>query len=97
MSTAAILAPMHAQEVKVETSGNGGIGENIVTAQRKAESMQQAGTAIDSVPGRDLNRHGIFSAIDRTPVVSALSISSNGSNVASLIGLAVGHYSAPHA
>ncbi|WP_246543661.1 TonB-dependent receptor [Novosphingobium profundi] len=55
-----------------------GLNEIVVTAQRKAESAQRAGVAIDVVGGDDLTRAGVSGAQDLGKMVPALNIQQNG-------------------
>ncbi|KPF52574.1 UNVERIFIED_ORG: iron complex outermembrane receptor protein [Sphingomonas sp. R1F5B] len=70
---------------------NGGIGEIIVTAQRREESLQKAGLAIDAVTGNDLAQRGITSSADITKAVPSLSIPQPGGNIASIFIRGVGN------
>lgn len=55
-----------------------GLGEIVVTAQRRVESAQRAGLAIDVVGGEELSRSGISSSSDIGKLVPALSVQQNG-------------------
>lgn len=55
-----------------------GLGEIVVTAQRKAESAQRAGLAIDVVGGDELTRAGITSSSEIGKLVPALTVQQNG-------------------
>lgn len=87
----AVAMPVQAQEAQAETGSGDGISEIIVTAQRKEESLQKAAIAIDAVSGDDLGQRGIANAADITKAVPALSVPSNGGNVASIFIRGVGN------
>lgn len=73
------------------TGDTSGIGEIIVTAQRREESLQKAGLAIDAVTGNDLVQRGITSASDITKAVPSLSFAQPGGNIASIFIRGVGN------
>ena len=85
----AISAPAVAQEAA--PANNGGIQEIIVTAQRKEETAQKAGIAIDAVSAAKLNTQGITSAIDLTRSVPAISMPASGGSIASVFLRGVGN------
>ncbi|MEO0032591.1 MAG: hypothetical protein RIS94_2349 [Pseudomonadota bacterium] len=92
ISAFAIATPALAQDqAAAGTTADNGIGEIIVTAQRKEESLQKAGIAIDAVKGDDLLQRGISNAADITKAVPALSVPSNGGNIASIFIRGVGN------
>jgi iron complex outermembrane receptor protein len=69
----------------------GGIGEIVVTAQKKEESLQKAGIAIDAVSAEALADRGITSATDLTKAVPSLSIPGAGGTIASVFLRGVGN------
>ncbi|MBF7015313.1 TonB-dependent receptor (plasmid) [Novosphingobium resinovorum] len=84
---AAVLAggSAQAQQTAVEPIGQAPAGETasgleeiVVTAQRKVESAQRAGLAIDVVGGDELSRAGITSSSDIGKLVPALTVQQNG-------------------
>ena len=75
----------------VEKTPDSGIGEIIVTAQRRTESLQKAAIPIDAVKGDDLIQRGISNAVDLTRAVPSLSIPASGSSVASVFIRGVGN------
>jgi iron complex outermembrane receptor protein len=87
-TTATTTTAPVAAEATTDTSG---IGEIIVTAQRREESLQKAGLAIDAVTGNDLVQRGITSAADITKAVPSLSIPQPGGSVASIFIRGVGN------
>ena len=94
-SAVALASPATAQDqspaAKPAAPSDAGIGEIIVTAQRRQESLQKAALAIDVVKGGDLVERGISSAADMTKAVPALSVPANGGNVASIFIRGVGN------
>lgn len=80
-ATLATAMPAMAQDAEGET---GGIGEIVVTAQRKEESLQDAAIAIDAVTGDSLIQAGVSQARDITKLVPALTIGNGGGVNASL-------------
>lgn len=79
------------QDSNQATGESTGVGDIIVTAQRRAESLQKAGIAIDAVKGDDLLRKGIVSATDITKAVPAISLPTPGGNIASIFIRGVGN------
>lgn len=80
--------PVLSQEVREDSSG---IEEVIVTAQRKEESAQKAGIAIDAVTAADLNERGMTSATDITKLVPAINFSVATGSIASVFMRGVGN------
>lgn len=70
---------------------NGGIEEIIVTAQRREESLQKAGIAIDAISGDALTRGGILDSTDLGKSVPALSLANGGGSNTSIIIRGVGN------
>ena len=88
IATLATALPAMAQDAKGET---GGIGEIVVTAQKKEESLQDAAIAIDAVTGSSLIQAGVSQARDITKLVPALTIGNGGGVNASLFMRGVGN------
>lgn len=80
-----------AQAAQADVTGTAGVEEIIVTAQRKEESLQKAGLAIDAVTGADLAERGIGSAVDITKAVPAISFPAPGGNISSIFVRGVGN------
>ncbi|WP_227711002.1 TonB-dependent receptor [Novosphingobium ovatum] len=76
-----------AQAAPAET----GIGEIVVTAQRKVESIQRAAIAIDAVTGADLAARGMVSAADLTKQVPAIAVTNGGGSNTSIFLRGVGN------
>ena len=96
MGTTAITAialamPAFAQGSQTTASDDTGLSEIIVTAQRKEETLQKAGLAIDAVSGGDLSQRGIGNAIDITKAVPAISFPSPNGNTSSIFVRGVGN------
>lgn len=96
VSAIAFASPALAQEQAGANAASGaitesGIGEIIVTAQRRSESLQKAAIAIDAVTGDGLAQRGITSAADITKAVPALSVPTNGGSIASIFIRGVGN------
>ena len=91
MTAIALASPAFAQEAQSAASDNSAIGDIIVTAQRKAESLQKAALAIDAVSGDDLAQRGIAGATDITKAVPAISLPSPGGNISSIFIRGVGN------
>lgn len=71
----------HAQDESAQTGTSespAGLTEIVVTAQRKVESAQRAGLAIDVVGGDELARAGVTSSADIGKLVPALTVQQNG-------------------
>ena len=83
---AAVLAPAYAQE-----ADDAGIAEVVVTAQKRAQSLQDVAVAIDAVSGDDLAVAGVTSARDLTKLVPSLTIANGGGQNASLFLRGVGN------
>lgn len=86
----AVSTPVFAQDAKADGDDQG-IGEIIVTAQRKAETLQDAAVAIDAVSGDSLVDAGITNARDITKLVPSLTIGNGGGVNASLFLRGVGN------
>lgn len=71
-------AAPQAAEAATDAASRPGLGEIVVTAQRKVESAQRAGLAIDVVGGDELTKTGITGSADLGKLVPALSVQQNG-------------------
>lgn len=102
MTTSALIAVMLAAPAFAQVASNApastaaanaddGISEIVVTAQRKTESAQKAGIAIDAVTGSALAERGITSAIDITKSVPAISLPAAGGAIVSIFMRGVGN------
>lgn len=89
LSFLVLSSAAYAQEA--ETTDDAGIGEIVVTAQKKEESLQKAGIAIDAVTGADLATQGVTSAVDLTKTVPAISMPSAGGSITSIFIRGVGN------
>lgn len=87
----ALAMPAFAQEASTSASNDTGLGEIVVTAQRKVETLQKAALAIDAVTGADLSQRGIGNAVDITKAVPAISFPSAGGNISSIFVRGVGN------
>ncbi|MPS68199.1 MAG: TonB-dependent receptor [Novosphingobium sp.] len=67
-----------AQTTANDSEAPAGLNEIVVTAQRKAESAQRAGIAIDVVGGGDLIKSGLTQAAGLGQLVPALNVQQNG-------------------
>ncbi|MFM5954842.1 MAG: TonB-dependent receptor [Novosphingobium sp.] len=85
----ALAGPALAQDAA--PADEGGINEIVVTAQKKEESLQKAGIAIDAVSAANLGNRGISSAGDLTKAVPALSVPAAGGSIASIFLRGVGN------
>jgi len=86
----ALTVPAMAQQAP-QAADSAGIGDIVVTAQRKVESAQKAAIAIDAVSGADLLNHGITSAQDITKQVPAISVTNGGGTNTSIFLRGVGN------
>lgn len=84
----AIAMPAQAQQAPAAESG---IGDIVVTAQRKVESIQKAAIAIDAASGEALAQRGITSAQDITKQVPAISVTNGGGSNTSIFLRGVGN------
>ena len=80
-----------AQAQESAEADQGGIGDIVVTAQRKEESLQKAAVAIDAVSAADLVSQGVTNPRDITKMVPALTISNGGGQNSSLFLRGVGN------
>jgi iron complex outermembrane receptor protein len=87
----ALAVPAFAQEAQSTASEDNGLGEIIVTAQRKEETLQKTALAIDAVSGADLAQRGISNAIDITKAVPAISFPVPNGNTSSIFVRGVGN------
>ena len=90
LATATFAGKATAQEAGQANEG-AGIQEIIVTAQRKEESAQKAGIAIDAVSGNDLALRGIGDATAITKAVPAISLPSSAPGFNSIFLRGVGN------
>ncbi|MEE4452962.1 TonB-dependent receptor [Novosphingobium resinovorum] len=92
-----IAAPALAQDAQAQDAGaqdasdNSGLGDIIVTAQRRSESLQDAGIAIDAVGGDSLVRQGITQADALNRAVPALTVTNGGGSNTSIFLRGVGN------
>ncbi|GGB94836.1 TonB-dependent receptor [Novosphingobium endophyticum] len=76
VSLGTFAAPAIAQDAgPVEQSNDAGLGEIVVTAQRRAESLQNAAIAISAVSGDALVQQGVTDPAGLTGAVPALEVS----------------------
>lgn len=96
MASAAIVAMITVEPVMAQTSAanDGGLGEIVVTARKKEESLQHAAVAVDAVTSVSLKEAGVYGAQDITKVVPSLSITSAGGVNSSLFLRGVGNQTA---
>jgi iron complex outermembrane receptor protein len=84
-SLVALTTPAFAQTAETQDqpeSAESGVGEIIVTAQRRAENLQRVGVAVSAVTGEDLAKAGISQPDDLGKLVPALQVQpSAGSSV----------------
>jgi len=79
-----------AQDAQAQDDGSG-LGDIIVTAQRRAETLQSAGIAIDAVSGDNLIRQGINQADALNKSVPALTVTNGGGSNTSIFVRGVGN------
>lgn len=85
-STALLAVPVSAQapnsteQAASESADDQGIGEIVVTAQRRAESIQKTALAIEVVGGDALLNSGVTTASDLTTLVTGVQASGSGFN-----------------
>ncbi|MEE4454878.1 TonB-dependent receptor [Novosphingobium resinovorum] len=85
-------APALAQEAAdAQTTDNAGLGDIIVTAQRRTETLQNAGIAIDAVGGANLIQKGITEADALNKAVPALTVTNGGGSNTSIFLRGVGN------
>jgi len=94
MSSAAILAvsvasvlaltpPAHAQEAQASATGEAEIGDIIVTAQKRAQRLQDVGISITALTGDTLSSMGVRESVDivaQVPNVQNISVYGPGIN-----------------
>ena len=66
----------HAQENVAEEAANDGVGEIIVTAQRRDQNLQDVGVAVSAVGGDDLRRLGIVESRELVKAVPGVLLES---------------------
>ena len=79
-----------AQEAQADRTG-AGIGEIVVTAQRKEQNLQDVGVAIDAVGADSLAARGVVNVTDLTRAVPAIAINNAGGQVTSIFLRGVGN------
>jgi len=84
----ALAMPAYAQDAAEDGAG---IGDIVVTAQRKEESLQDAAIAIDAVDADGLARQGVQVADDLTKVAPSLTIVNGGGTSSSVFVRGVGN------
>lgn len=85
-------APALAQEAAdAQATDNAGLGDIIVTAQRRTETLQNAGIAIDAVGGANLIQKGITEADALNKAVPALTVTNGGGSNTSIFLRGVGN------
>ncbi|NHN39980.1 TonB-dependent receptor [Pseudomaricurvus alcaniphilus] len=89
--TAAILMGAGAGTSATAWAESFTLEEVVVTARRQAESLQDAGIAIDAVTGTNLENKGITNANELAKIVPALSLTNGGSNITSIYMRGVGN------
>lgn len=65
--------------------------EVVISARRQAESLQDAGIAIDAVTGDALKERGIINAAELAKAVPSLSLTNGGANITSIYMRGVGN------
>ncbi|MFM2371203.1 MAG: hypothetical protein RIS85_925 [Pseudomonadota bacterium] len=81
-----------AQDAQSETAdASSGIADIVVTAQRKAQNLQDIGVAIDAVSSDRLLSQGVTNATDLTRAVPAIAINNAGGQVTSIFLRGVGN------
>lgn len=90
IATLVTAAPAFAQD-KAPAEDSSGIQTIVVTAQRKSESAQKAGIAIDAVSASNLAERGVAQATDLTKAVPAISMPAAGGSIASVFLRGVGN------
>ena len=83
--------PVSAQTAQTGAESDSGIGDIIVTAQRREETAQKAAIAIDAVSGASLIEAGILKAEDITKSVPAITITNGGGSNTSIFVRGVGN------
>jgi iron complex outermembrane receptor protein len=73
-------SPALAQQPATATTGQQGIAEIIVTAERREQSVQKAPLSIQVIQGSDLEKAGITDALGLTRVTSGVQIAATGAN-----------------
>ena len=94
LSAIVLATPAMAQESASPaqaSTDNSGIGDIIVTAQRRSESAQRAGIAIDAVGGDHLIQSGVTQADALNKVVPALTVTNGGGSNTSIFLRGVGN------
>jgi iron complex outermembrane receptor protein len=74
MLIGAVAAPANAQEVPPEQAAEGGVGEIIVTAQRRSESQQKVPVSVASANAEELASLNITTAEDLSKIAPSLRV-----------------------
>ncbi len=85
------LASMVFAPLSVAVHSESQLEEIVVTAQRKAESLQDAAIAIEAVTGQGLQKSGITNAYELSKAVPALTINNGGGGASALYIRGVGN------
>ncbi|MFY7837099.1 MAG: TonB-dependent receptor plug domain-containing protein, partial [Novosphingobium sp.] len=87
------LAPAgHAQDTSAQAPQQEGLGEIIVTAQRRAESLQKAAVAVTAVTGDALITQGVTDATRLNQVAPALFVTNGGGSNTGFFVRGVGNF-----
>lgn len=86
-----VATPAIAQDVAAEEASSEGVGDIVVTAQRRSESLQKAAIAIDAVTGEGLLKQGITNAGEITKSIPAITVANNGGSGTSIFMRGVGN------
>ncbi|WP_374528652.1 TonB-dependent receptor [Novosphingobium sp.] len=92
LATSALVSVGLAAPAMAQDANDDGISEIVVTAQKKEESLQKAGIAIDAVTGGDLAQAGILKADDLNKAVPAITISNGGGSATSIFLRGIGNF-----
>lgn len=80
------------QAVPSSAADNAGIGDIVVTAQRRSENLQNTALPVSAVDGSALQRAGISQAQDLTKLIPALQLSSIGAGGTQVTIRGVGNF-----
>lgn len=86
------FAQTTSQTTSSPVSASTGLGEIVVTAQRRAESLQRAAIAVDVVTAKELQGAGIVTASALNAVVPALTVQQGGGALTTFFIRGVGNY-----
>lgn len=90
---ASLVAAQSDTAAATQSKAGTGLGDIVVTAQRREESLQRAAVAVDVLSAADMTGAGVTKAADLQNLVPSLQISNNGGSNASLFLRGVGTYS----